>query len=94
MVEYQDYDSWLPQMEALREKGLFLQDDSVYGNYEWFPRGMSPNGQVIVTDQPAQRYYNENHIPVTPVFQWVGPVGYDGKGFVAREGKLYRIEFQ
>ena len=39
-------------------------------------------------------YYDLAGNPVTEDFDWAGPIGEDGTGFVCLNEKLYRIQFQ
>lgn len=41
----------------------------------------------------GNRYLNADGVPVTPVFEWVGPVAEDGGAFVGLDGKVYRLQF-
>ena len=38
-------------------------------------------------------YLNDGGVPVTPEFDWVGPVAGDGSAFVGLDGKAYRLQF-
>ena len=38
-------------------------------------------------------YLNDGGVPVTPEFDWVGPVADDGSAFVGLDGKAYRLQF-
>lgn len=39
------------------------------------------------------RFLNAGGVPVTPEFEWVGPVAEDGSAFVGLDGKIYRLQF-
>lgn len=39
------------------------------------------------------RFLNAGGVPVTPEFDWVGPVAEDGSAFVGLDGKVYRLQF-
>ena len=41
-----------------------------------------------------RRYLNDGGVPVTPEFDWVGPVADDGSAFVGLDGKVYRLQFE
>lgn len=41
-----------------------------------------------------QLYVDRDMVPVTGYFDWTGPIGEDGSGFVGQDGKIYRIQFQ
>lgn len=40
-----------------------------------------------------QLYVDMDMVPVSPYFDWAGPIGADGSGFVGQDGKIYRIQF-
>lgn len=40
-----------------------------------------------------QLYVDMNMTPVSSYFDWAGPIGEDGSGFVGQDGKIYRIQF-
>ena len=42
----------------------------------------------------GNRFLNADGVPVTPEFEWVGPVAGDGSAFVGLDGKIYRLQFQ
>ena len=48
------------------------------------------SGGYIALDH---RYLNADGVPVTPVFDWVGPVAGDGSAFVGLDGRVYRLQF-
>ena len=48
------------------------------------------SGGYIALDH---RYLNDGGVPVTPVFDWVGPVAGDGSAFVGLDGRVYRLQF-
>lgn len=41
----------------------------------------------------GHRYCRSDGTPATEWFDWCGKIGPDGRGFVQKDGKLYRIEF-
>lgn len=51
------------------------------------------NGYAIVHDGAKFYYLGSDLLPASQKFDWAGPVGADGRGFVGLEGKIYRIEF-
>ena len=53
--------------------------------------GAAYSGGYIAT---GNRFLNADGVPVTPVFDWVGPVADDGSAFVGLDGKIYRLQFQ
>lgn len=40
-----------------------------------------------------QLYVDQDMVPVTGYFDWTGPIGEDGSGFVGLDRKIYRIQF-
>ena len=53
--------------------------------------GATYSGGYIAT---GNRFLNADGVPVTPEFEWVGPVADDGSAFVGLDGKIYRLQFQ
>lgn len=77
-----DYTSWIDELE----KKIKMPD----GWQNW-------GGLQIAEESPSlglQPYYLwPTGSPASEKFDWCGKIGPDGRGFVQRDGKLYRIEF-
>ncbi len=64
----------------------------------WFNGGLSANHGLIAMGHESgtdwvDAYYDYAGNQVSEDFEWAGPIGDDGAGFVCRDGVLYRIQF-
>lgn len=92
VADYGSYEDYLAARQVLGDQVELIQWDADH----WFPVGRDSSGNIILANWMENRYYNEDHVPVTPKFYGggVGPVGSDGKGFVWKGDKVYRIQFE
>lgn len=64
----------------------------------YFNGGLTANYGLIATTIYGSETYDDAYFDyagnqVSEAFDWAGPIGDDGAGFVCKDGKLYRIQF-
>ncbi len=79
-VSYRSYEEYLAAARPLwdgEETEFVLWDEDTS-----FAAFRDRNGNTVMANHWMERYYNADHIPVTPKFQGVSPVNKTGEGFV------------
>ena len=66
--------------------GASYPEEGAQSNYE--------NGYVIIAEEDGFHYQDLTPTQVSEGFSWCGPIDATGRGFVGRDGKVYRIQFE
>lgn len=91
-----DYDGggYFSYTDAQGQNGWLSPDGAAHPGAPGTHSGSFANGYALIQDNDGRTYYlGMNLKPASQKFDWAGPVGADGRGFVGLDGKIYRIEF-